>query len=183
MFYGIGQRLQETVRGEGSEQAHLEHAHLFALLHQPVHGFMGTLGPGAHQDHHPFSLRVAHVIKQPVLAAGDPGKSPHHRFQMFRKRLIKRVGGFPGLEEGIGILGGSAQYRAVRGHPAIAMGSYTFMGHQRGQLVIAEGNNLGNFMGGAKAVEKVHHWHPAFQGHGVADGSQVLGLLHRTRGQ
>ena len=183
MFDGIGQSVQKTRRGKGPEQADLENPDLLTLRQQPLHRFMGAFGPGTHQDDHSVGLRVPNIIKQTVLPTGDTGETVHHGFKLPRECLIEGIDGLPGLEEGVRVLGGAANHWPVRCHPAAAMCFNSVVRYQRLQILVTERRNLGDFMGGAKAVEEMHHRHPAFQGDGVADGRKVLGLLYRPRSQ
>ena len=180
---GIRQSAQETVGGKGPEQSHLEDPDLPTLLRQPLHRLMGAFGPGTHQDDHPVGLGVAEIIKQPVLAPGNAGKPVHHGFKFVRKRLIERVDGLPGLEEGVRVLGGAPNHWPVRRHPAATMRFHPFVRYQRLQILITERCNLGNFMGGPEPIEEMHHRHPAFQGHGMADCGHILSFLNRSRRQ
>ena len=180
---GVWQSIQETVGRKGPEQAHLEHTNFLALLQQPFDRLVGAFGAGSHKDNHTVSVGVADIIKQPVLTAGNTGKPVHHGFQLVRKCLIERVDGLPGLEEGVRVLGRPPNHWPVRRHPAAPVCLQSFVGHQGPQVVIAQGGDFGDLVGSAKTIEEMHHRHPAFQGHGVADRSQILGLLNRSRRQ
>ena len=183
MFDGIGQSVQKTRRGKGPEQADLEDPDFLALLQQPLHRLMGAFGPGTHQDDHPVGLGVAEIIKQPVLAPGNAGKPVHHGFKFVRKRLIERVDCLPGLEEGVRVLGGAPNHWPVRRHPAATMRFDLFVRYQRLQILVTERCNLGNLMGGPEPIEEMHHRHPAFEGHGVANRGHILSFLNRPRSQ
>ena len=45
---GLGNRIQEVVRGEGTVEVDVHQTDFFTLCGQIVHGFLGSLGGGAH---------------------------------------------------------------------------------------------------------------------------------------
>ena len=61
----------------GPVEAHLEDAHLLALVHQLVHGLVGGLAAGAHEHDHPLGIGRAHVVEEVVGPADETGQAVH----------------------------------------------------------------------------------------------------------
>ena len=87
------------------------------------------------------------------------------------------------LEVDVGVLGRAADERALRRQAATAMCVHEALGHERPQVVVGEHLDRVELVRGSEAVEEVHERHPRAQGGGLRDERQVVGLLHRRRGE
>ena len=112
-----------------------------------------------------------------VLATGDFGEVVHGLLQNARDGSVEGIDGFAGLEVDIGILGGAAQHRTVRGKRAQAVLADKISGQHGAHIVDGELLYLGDFMRGAEAIEEVHEGHARFQSCSLGDQSGVHDFL------
>src|SRR4029453_17603870 len=95
----------------------------------------------------------------------------------------ERVRGLASLEEGVRVLGGAAQQRAVRGERALAVRFHERLRHERAEGVVLEELDLPDLVGGAEAVEEVQEGDARLERGRVRDRGHVLRLLDRARGE
>ncbi|CCK07164.1 hypothetical protein BN128_1075 [Cronobacter sakazakii 696] len=142
----LRQRRQQVTRAERAEQADFQHAHFFAASEQLIHHLFAGAAGGTHQDNHPFGLRVAVILKRPVLAARGGGEIVHRLFDMVIDRVIPGVGRLAGLEIGIRVGGGAADHRMFRVERAGAVGVDFRLRQQGADRVIGERRDFVDFM-------------------------------------
>jgi hypothetical protein len=108
------------------------------------------------------------------------GKAVHGRLQQTGKGLVKGIDGFARLEIDVGILRTAAQHRVLGGQGACPVGRDPVRVDHGAQGVVLEGYELGQFVGGAEAVEEVQHRDTAFQAHRLGQQGEVHDLLGRV---
>ena len=81
---------------------------------QVVHGLLGGLGGGAHEDDDPFRVRSAIVVKEVIGAAGDAADFHHVLLHGGGDGVHLLIAGLPALEEDVRVYGGAAGGRVLR---------------------------------------------------------------------
>jgi len=178
-----GDRRQHLLDRERPVQPEVHHADPFTRSQQVVDGLADGLGTRPHDHDHPVGLRVAVVVDQVVAPAGAGREGVHRLADHARDRGVERVDGFPGLEVGVGVLGGAADVGVLGGERPPAVGPYEVVGDQSAQVVVGEHLHHVDLVAGAETVEEVHERDAGPQGGDLGDRGQVVRLLHRSRRQ
>jgi hypothetical protein len=174
---GLGEGLEEEVRGEGPEEPDLQHAHLLAPGVQVIHHFGDGLATGAHHDDHAVGLGVAVIIVNLVLAAGELGVAVHFLLHDAGNLLVEGVDGLPRLEVDVGVLGRAADERVVGGEAAFAVLVDKVQVDHAVEHVVRDQLHFLDFVGGAEPIEEMDEGHPRTQRARLGDGGHVHGLL------
>ena len=177
----LGQRGHQMVHRERSEEAHLDHADLLALLGQHIHGLVHDLGAGSHDHDHALGIRRAHVVEQVIGTSHDLGELVHLRLHDGRGRVVVLVARLARLEEDVGVLRGAAQDGPVGRHGAGAMRVDQVVGDHGLDVVVGELFDLLHLVRGAEAIEEVDEGHARLQGRSLRNEGHVHDLLHRAR--
>ena len=181
LFTERGQRLDEAFAVKRTIQPHFDHADLFALGDQMLHGFMRGFAAGTHQHDHALRVLRADVIEQIIVAAGLRGEFVHDFLDDVGTGGIKTVRRLAALEKHVGILRRAAQHRLVRRHGARAMLGDQLVVNQRAHHRFVEQFNLGNFVRRAEAVEEMNERQPRPQRRRLRNQREIHRLLHRGR--
>ena len=99
---------------KGTEQSDRHDPQLLTATIEHVSGIFQGLGCGAHHDHHPLGIGRTVVVKQMVLAPGQPGQLIHGLLNDLRYLLVERIGRLPPLEVDIRVLGGTTDKGVIR---------------------------------------------------------------------
>ncbi len=142
-----------------------------------VNGLAHGAGRGAHHHHDPVGVGRAVVLDQAVAAAGALGEHVHGVPNDLGHGPVERVRRLPALEEHVGVLGGAAQHRGVRGEGAAAEGDDVLVGDEGPQVVVGEEGHGVDLVRRAEAVEEVQEGDPRGEGGGVRHRGEVVGLL------
>ena len=177
------QRREQGGRRERPVQPDGDEADLLAGRGHRLDGLGRRAGGRAHQHDHPFGVGRADVVDEPVTAAGARGELVEDLGDDAGHGVVVRVGGLPGLEEHVGVLGGAAQRRGVRRHAAQAVVDDVAVTDEGAEIAVVEQLDLVDLVAGAEPVEEVQERHARPQRRGVADEREVVGLLHRAGGQ
>ena len=180
---GGGQGADELGDGEGPEQADLQDADLLALLEGVLDVLVGGVAAGAHDDDHALGLGVPVVVVEAVVAAGEGAEAVHLLLHDGGAGGVVGIAGLAGLEEGVRILGRAADHRGVGGQGQGAELGHELVRHHVAEVRVVEDLDLGDLVAGAEAVEEVQEGDAGLQGRGVADGGEVMGLLHALGAQ
>ena len=100
----LGQRRDQMPGREGTVEVHLHHTDLFAARVEVVDDLHRGLTDGAHCDDDALGVRRAVVVKELIIAPGERVDFVHLLLHDLRQRIVGRVAGLTGLEEGVGIL-------------------------------------------------------------------------------
>ena len=182
-LHRLRQRRQKRVRGPRAIQHYLQHAHLLAVAYEMVRGFVEDLAAGSDCDDDPLCLRMSGVAKQPVLAPGQAGEAVHRPLHDARERVVERVGGFPCLEEGIGIVRGAAHHRVLRRQRPRAERTHEVVVDHRADLSVGDDRDLVFLVRRPEAVEEIEDRHARLERRCLRDQREIVRLLHRCRGQ
>jgi hypothetical protein len=179
----LGEGADEMFQREGAVEPDLDKAHLFALGIHPLHRFVSRLGPRAHHHDHALGVGRPHVVEQAVLAAGHLGQPVHLFLDQLGTGQVEPVAGLARLEEGVGVLGGAAQDRVLRGQRPLAVRLDRSLVQHGSQLFVVQLLHLDHLVRGAEAVEEVQEGDPGAQGGGLAEQGEIVSLLDRSRGE
>jgi hypothetical protein len=180
---GHRQRLQERLADERAIQPDLDDADLVVALVQPLHHLVDGLGAGAHDHDHVLGLGVSDVVEESVGASRHLGEAIHGCLDVARAGVVEAVDGFTGLEEGVRVLGGTANHRTVGAQGTVAMGADLVLVHQPAELIVRQQLDLGDLVGSPEAIEEVDEGNAAGQGGHLRDAGEVVRLLHRAAAQ
>ena len=108
------QRGQKPLRRQRTEQTNLENADPFTALEQPVDGLVRAFRSRSHQHDHALGFGMAVVVERAVAPARQLLEPSHDVFEVIDEGVIKRIGRFPRLKEGVRILRRSAHDRPIR---------------------------------------------------------------------
>ena len=126
-LHGGGQRPGELLHAPGAEQPHLDQADLLPLLHQVADHLFHAVRARAHHHHHPLGVRGAHVVEEPVGAAGEGREAVHRLLHDRRGGQVVAVHRLAGGEVGIRVLGGAADDGAVGTQAPGAVGAHQLL--------------------------------------------------------
>ncbi len=182
-LHGRGQGGQEVLGRERPVDADLDEADLLAARDHPLDQFVRDLGARAHHDDDALGFGVADVVEEVVLAADERRELVHRLLEGGRGGVVEQVARLARLEEGVGVLGGPAEDRLVRRERAGPVSRHQVLGDHRPQILVRQLFDLRNLVRGAEAVKVVEHRNAGPQGRPLADRREVVGLLHRPRGQ
>ncbi|MPM69303.1 hypothetical protein SDC9_116248 [bioreactor metagenome] len=177
------QRGEERLDRERPVEPHRQHPDLLAVGVELGGGLGQGAGGRAHHHDHPVRVRGAGVLDQVVGPPGQRGELVEHLLHHGGHRVVERVRGLGGLEEGVRVLRGAADRRVVGGQPAGPMRLDVLVADQAPQRVVRQQFDGVDLVGGAEPVEEVQERHPGPEGGGMGDRRQVLGLLHPAAGQ
>ena len=93
---------------------------------------------GAHHDNHALGIRRSDVIEEVVVSAGSRREAVHYILHNRGAGAIERIASLARLEKDIGVLGGSAQDRAVGRKRAFAVSENEFLVNQSAQVLVAQ---------------------------------------------
>ena len=177
LLAGGGDGFEELVRHEGPIQADLDEAQLLALAVQVVDGLLGHVGAAAHDDHDPVRVRRAHVVEQVVGTAGEGADLRHVILHDGGNGVIVLVGRFTILEVDIGVLRRAAQVRMLGVQGPLTELLHRVVIEELAHVLIVDGLDLLDLVGGTEAVEEVDEGHGRLDGGQMGDESQVHDLL------
>jgi hypothetical protein len=178
-----GDGIEQMPRREGPVQVDLDEADRLAVGLQVLHGLAHGIGPGAHDDDHPLCLRIAEILEQPVLPAGELGEFLHVRLHDSGRPGVVGIDGLAALEIHVGVLRRAAHEGVIRIESALAVGDHQVVADHRADLRVGEQGDLVHLVRGAEAVEEVDEGDARLQRARLGDQGEVVGLLHGTRGQ
>ena len=107
---------------------------------------------------------MANIVEQAVAATGMLVEFVHGLLHDAGHLLVIGIGGFPGLEEHVRVLGSTPYHRMVRIQRAVFVRHDLLFGHHRLDDVIRDGIDLRNFVRCPEPVKNVQEGHPRFQG-------------------
>ena len=174
---GLGDGGEQMLRGEGPVQVDVDKTHLLALGSQVVHRLLGGLGGGAHQDDDPLRVRGPVELKEPVAPAGEPVDLLHVVLHRVGDGGELPVAGLPALEEDVRVHRGAPGGRVLRVQGVGPEGLQRLHIHQGPQVLVVQGLDFLDLMGGAEAVEEMEEGHPAVDGRQMGHRAQVHHLL------
>ena len=180
---GFGQGTQQVLPAEGTIEADLDEAGLFAAGTLIIDDFLDGLADRAHGDDDLLGIGIAVVIEEVIIAADHGVDFIHVVLHHAGEGIVELIGDLALLEEDIGVLGTAAQHGAVGGKPAVPEGIHRGAVHQGLQLLIAPHLDLLDLVGGTEAIEEVQKGDAALDGREVGDGGQVHDLLHAAGAQ
>ena len=164
-----GHDLEKRIRGERTEQAHLDQANLLALGVQVVDHFLDGFARGAHGHDDAVGVGRAHVVEELVGTAGQRADLVHHGRDDAGQYLIIGIGALAALEEDVRVLSGAAQVGVLGIHGLGAEGGDLLVIDQALDVLVVDDLDLLDLVRGAEAVEEVDEGHAAFDGREVGD--------------
>jgi len=177
-LHGGGQHCHEVFNGEGSVQAYIDHTNFTPLLIQIIYRLFSSLGTGTHGNDYFSGVGGSGIVEQVIVATGQFAKAIH-RLLYDRCRLqVEGVGGFPPLEEDIGVLRSTTDHRALRRKSAGAHSGDEFFIDHGFEVVFAQALDFVDLGGGAETVEEMHEGYARFEGGSIGDQRLVLRGLH-----
>ena len=159
----VRQRGQQMRNRKRAEQTHLQHADLLAGSPQSRCRRARGLGPRTHEDQHPLGVRVALIVEQSILPAGQRGEALHRAFDDAGHALVERIDRLARLEEGVRILRRAADERMLGVQRARAMGAHQIVVDHRADVGVAEQVQRVQFVRSAESVEEMQERHARFQ--------------------
>ena len=159
------------------------HAHLLALAEHVLHRLFHRLGPGPHEDHHPFGVAGTEVVEEVVVAARELRQLVHGLLDDAGQRLVVGVHRLPPLEVDIGVLRSATQHRPVRRERPVTVFDEVAGVHHGADGLVVDELHLHQFVGGAETIEEVDEGDLAAQGGGLGHQRRVHHLLHRAGGE
>ena len=182
-LHGLGHGGHQVLAGEGTEQVHLQEAHLLTLGVQIIDDLLGAAGHAAHGHDDALCVRRAVIVEQVIFPARQAADLGHVVLHHVGEVGIVGVVGLPQLEVDIGVIHQGA-------HPGIlgvqGVGAESGQGlviHQLGVFVIAQHIDLLDLVAGTEAVEEVQEGDPGPDGRQMGHGGQVCGLLDAAAGE
>jgi len=179
----LGQRFKEILGREGPVEPHDDRADLFALLLQFLDRFEGGLRGRSHQHDHALGIGRADVVERTILAAGELAEFLHRGGHDVGAGLVELVDGFAALEIDVRVLGGAADEGLFRIQRAGAVVGDELVADHLADDVIGNHFDLGDFVGGAEAVEEVQERHAGLQRGGLRDERGVHHFLDAVGGK
>ena len=155
-LHGLGQHGEEVLHAPGSEQTHLQHAHLAAAGVQVVHRLVHHVGAGAHADHDVLRVLRAVVLERAVAAAEHGRHLLEDLVHEVRHGRVGGVGGLHQLHVDVGRLGRAAQVGVVGVDGAIAVALHGVPGHELLERLLVDGADVAGLVRSAETVEEVH---------------------------
>ena len=177
LLAGGGDGGQELVGHEGTIQTDLDEAQLLALAVQVVDGLLGHVGAAAHDDHHAVRVGGAHVVEEVVGPAGEGADLLHVVLHDGGDGIIVLVGRFTILEVDVGVLRRAAQVGMLGVQSPLTELLHRFVVEELAHVLIVDGLDLLDLVGGAEAVEEVDEGHGRLDGGQVGDQGQIHDLL------
>ena len=174
-----GNGVQEAAGVEGTVQVDVHKTDFFALGSQIIDSLLGGLGGGAHEDNDPLGVRRAVVVKEVVIPARQLVDLLHVPLHGVGDGGDLPVAGLPALEKDVRVDGSPSGSGVLGVQGASPEGAQSLHVHQRPQVLVVQGLDLLNLVGGAEAVEEVEEGHPAVNGRQMGHGPQVHDLLGR----
>ena len=176
-------RGDKMLQTEGAVETNLEGPDLLASIREVLDRLSRGLGAGAHEHDDPLGLRMTDIVEELVAPAGAGREALHLLDDDLRASEVEGVAGFASLEEGVGILGGAADRRMVRAEGALAVVGDRVFGDESREVLVAQHLDPAHLVRSPEAVEEVQEGDPRPQGGSLGDAGQIVGLLHRVRGQ
>ena len=174
---------EQVLHREGAIEVYANHTHLFALFAQMVDGFAGSFRGRTHENDHAVGFRIAVVVEEAVLAAGDAADFLHVFFHHLGHDVVEGVGSFAVSEEGFGVLGRTACHGALGRERAFAELAQGLLVHQWAEVLDIEALDLLDLVRGTETVEEVDERHAGLDRSQVSHTGQVHHLLYRSLGQ
>ena len=125
----------------------------------------------------------ADVVERLVVAAGQGGDLVHVLLDDGRDDLVVGVGSLTALEVDVRVLGGAANVRVFRVHGALAEGGHLVHVQQGLHVVVVDGLDLLDLVGGPEAVEEGDEGHAGLDGGEVGHQGEVHDFLDGSRGE
>ena len=185
---GSGQGRAEALHGEGPVETDLQEAHLFAAAVQVSHHLADSAGHRAHGHDDPLRVRGAVVVEQTVrlavfaAAAGDAGDLRQIVLHDVGHGVVEAVVGLPELEIDVRVLHRVAQGGMLRIQGLGPETLHRLHIQQGAEILVIDGLDLLDLVGGAEAVEKVQAGDAALDGGQMGHAGGVHDLLHRAGG-
>ena len=176
-------RAEEVLEGEGTVQADLDQAYLLAALAEIVDDLLRALADRAHRHDHALCLRVAEVVEELVVAAGQSGHFFHVLLDHGGEGVVGGVGGLAVLEEDVVVLAAVADGRMLGVQRAVAELFQLIPVEHLAEVLIVEHVDLLDLVGGAEAVEEVLHGDMALDGREMRHRAEIHALLHAGGGE
>ena len=180
---GLGQGLDELRGNEGTVQADLDQADLFAIGVQVVDDFFGNVAEGAHGDDDAVGIGCAVVVEQLVVGAQLGVDLVHVLFDDGRQVVVHAIACLAVLEEDVAVFVGTAHCGMLGVQGVGAERTDRVHVNHLGQVVIVPNRDLLDFVGGAEAVEEVQEGNAALDGCQVGNRAQVHDFLDVAFGQ
>ena len=182
-LHACGNRVDEGLRVERTEESDLEKTDFFAPGNQVLDGFFHTVRGGPHDDGDSFRVGGPDVIEEFVFPAREFRELVHYFLNNRGSCLVVFVAGFPGGEEYVGVLAGTADHRFFRREAAGPVGVYEIGGNHFPHGVVGDFLNLLLLVGGPEAVEEVEEGHAGAQRGFLGDQSHVHHFLDVIGGE
>ena len=132
---------------------------LAALGGEVVDGLPDGLGDRAHGDDHALGVGVAVIFEGTVLAAGELADLAHIACNYVGNCFIYLVAGLDGLEVDVAVLGGAPGHGRLGGEGAGAEVLERLLADQFLEVLLVDGLDLLDLMGGAETVEEMQEGH------------------------
>ena len=161
----------------------LEIAHLLPHGVQAGDSLPGGTADRAHGHDDPLGVGGAVVVEQVVILTGDGVDLLHIVLHDGGQLVVEAVVGLPELEVDVGILDGVAQGGVVGVQGGFPEAAHRLPVQHLAELLIGDGPDLLDLVGGAETVEEVEERHPAFDGGQMGHTGQVHDLLHAAGGE
>ena len=136
-----------------------------------------------HHDKHAVGIGSAAILERAVAAAGKFAELPHAVRDHVGCFQVPGICRLAGLEKDVGVLGRTADHRAVRRQRTRAMVADKLVADHGPNRLLRQRLDLRDFVRGPEAVEEVQYRHPAFERRAMRDQGKILRFLHRVRGQ
>jgi hypothetical protein len=138
---------------------------------------------GAHRDDYAFGLWMTEVFEWLVASTRALGEGRHHALHHSGAGKVKAVCSLACLEEDVRILCRASNVRSIGAECAATHVVERIIVDQRSEIIVAELVNWNELVRGSEAVEEVQEGNATRQRCGLCDRREVMGLLHRRRGE
>ena len=170
---GLGQSSCEVLDAEGTVQANLYKADLFALGVEVVNYFLSCIANAAHSYHNFGCVGSAVVVEELVVGAQAAVDFVHVFFNNSGEVVVSGVGCLAVLEEDVAVLGGAAE-DGVSGHVCAGAecGNGILIQHFT-QFIVIPDFDLLQLVRGAETVEEVEEGNSSLDACKVSNCAQV----------
>ena len=150
---------QQAFRRPWAIHAHFDQTVFSAASVQIINCFFYDIRARTHADNHAFGVRIAAIVEEFVISAGQFADLFHVRLDNVGELVIIWVGGFFRLEEDVRVLRRAAHFRLFRAESARFEGFNGVMIHEFRHIVVRNHLDFANFVGGSEPVEEVQRRH------------------------
>ena len=173
----LGSAAMKALVSKGRKRRILTRPTFSPCFDHQVNGFFGNIGAGTHEDDDALGVGRTVVVEQAIGAAGLLGEAIHDGLHDAGNRIVEGRAGFARLEEDVGVLRGAAKNRAVGGESVLAEIDKELVIDHGAENVVGEGQNLGDFMRSAEAIEEMNERNARLERGDLRNQGEVVNFL------